>query len=337
LYHKYYFERPKQLSQQAWACLLFASYLYNHHLTHSTTLHVPTKNIKNKLTATITSPTAPNTCFCPEWEILHQAAILLHRQNTTISIPNPARREELDAILEEIISNTVQKNLRMASEQIYQIQSPYLTIQHKRITSHYSLMIRHALTAADATEYLQQKHLWTNKHFLDIQWHAHERALFILNGRIHKTITQLIHHWLPVNASHSKASINTTRLCPFCTSCDETQQHWLECQHQDLTNAWQRASDNITRKIRAYNKNIDTKLIRLLGLAVTAWRTTRKPKRPDFLPPTMYSLFDHQAAIGWNQIILGRFSKHWQFSTTHNNLSITAYIIRTVWIQVYVV
>jgi hypothetical protein len=28
LYHKYYFERPKQLSQQAWACLLFASYLY---------------------------------------------------------------------------------------------------------------------------------------------------------------------------------------------------------------------------------------------------------------------------------------------------------------------
>jgi hypothetical protein len=46
LYNKYYFERPKQLSRQECGCLLFASFLSNHHLTHPTTLHIATKTSK---------------------------------------------------------------------------------------------------------------------------------------------------------------------------------------------------------------------------------------------------------------------------------------------------
>jgi hypothetical protein len=144
LYNKYYFEKPKQLARNAWGCLLFASFQSNHHLTQPTTLHVSTKNIRNELQEITSQTIAPNNCFCPEWEIIHQAATLLQRNNTTISLPSQDRRDELEDILDEIISSTVQDNLLQKKEHIHEIQTPYLTIQHKRITCHYSVMIRHA-------------------------------------------------------------------------------------------------------------------------------------------------------------------------------------------------
>jgi hypothetical protein len=150
-------------------------------------------------------------------------------------------------------------------------------------------------------------------------------------GRQHKTIIQFIHGWLPVNASHSKTSAGTARLCPYCSSCDESQQHWLQCTHNELTILWKSAADTLARKLRKYNKNMDAKLVRLLGLAITDWRTTTSPSRPDFVTPNLYSLFDKQSLIGWNQILQGRFSKAWNISPSHDSISSTAYVVRIIW------
>jgi hypothetical protein len=124
------------------------------------------------------------------------------------------------------------------------------------------------------------------------------KGTYLFQFRQHKTIIQFIHGWIPVNASYSKASIGTARLCPYCTSCDKSQQHWLQCTHDKLTNMWKTAADNVARKLRKYNKNIDVKLIRLLSLAITEWRTTKSPARPAFVTPTLYALFDKQSLIG---------------------------------------
>jgi hypothetical protein len=83
----------------------------NHHLTQPTTLHVSTKSIRKELQEITLHTIAPNICFCPEWEIIHQAATLLESTNTTISLPSQDRREELEDILNDIISAAEQSTL----------------------------------------------------------------------------------------------------------------------------------------------------------------------------------------------------------------------------------
>ena len=134
-------------------------------------------------------------------------------------------------------------------------------------------------------------------------------------------------------------SIGTARLCPFCSSSDESQQHFLSCHHGDLQTLWKQASDNISRKLIRYNSSFNRTILRLIGLAVTTWKTTSSPARPDFLPQSLQSLFDQQSRIGWDQISQGRFAKTW---TTTKATSITkttqlAYVIHTIWKELYAV
>jgi hypothetical protein len=206
---------------------------------------------------------------------------------------------------------------------------------NNRKQTSYLRLLPHNTSCHDAIDYLTNKYNWTDRHFHNIQWRAHEKALAFFTGRRQRTIMQFIHGWLPGYAAHSKMSCGTARLCPYCTSCDETQQHWLQCQHIELNTLWKVASDNAIRKIGTYIRKIDVKLLCLLTLAITKWRTTKSPPRPDFLTPNLYALFDTQSQIGWDQIILGRFSKKWIFSTEQDNVTNTAYIIRTIWYQAH--
>jgi hypothetical protein len=73
LYNKYYFEKPKQLANNTWGCLLLASFQHNHHITQPTTLFVLNNTIRKKLNEITANNVAPNNCFCPEWEIIHLA------------------------------------------------------------------------------------------------------------------------------------------------------------------------------------------------------------------------------------------------------------------------
>jgi hypothetical protein len=130
--------------------------------------------------------------------------------------------------------------------------------------------------------------------------------------------------------------VGSARLCPYCNSCDETQQHFLNCTNERLQESWKRASDTVIRKLKVYDSNINHQLLRLIGLAITTWRTTKSPKRPTFLGKQFYSLFDKQAQVGWDQILMGRFSKSWTtVPTTSLDCRWLSYTIRTIWNQLY--
>jgi hypothetical protein len=127
-------------------------------------------------------------------------------------------------------------------------------------------------------------------------------------------ITQLIHHWLPVNDSYSINAIGTRHLCPYCQICKEDQQHCLTCPHPTPTKLWIHATNVVGRKLVNYNKSMHRKIIRLIQEAIITWRSNTQLQVPAWLQPKFQSLFAHLSIIGWNKniYILGHLSGAWQ-------------------------
>jgi hypothetical protein len=172
-----------------------------------------------------------------------------------------------------------------------------------------------------------------------VDWKSHGKALATIHGRRQKTITQFMYRWLPLSASHSLQAEGTGRLCPYCQQDDETHVHFLTCPHPEANQQWSGISDTIQSKLQKYNKNIDNTLIRLIRMAITHWRDTPRPPRPDFLPIQYHELFYQQSIIGWNHIIAGHFTTIW--STLQEQIhpatpsTWVCYCIRTMWHLIY--
>jgi hypothetical protein len=60
-----------------------------------------------------------------------------------------------------------------------------------------------------------------------------------------------------------------------------------------------------------YNSNVHHHLISLIRLAADKWRHVKKPIMPTFLDNKFHNLFVDQSSIGWNNIVMGRFTKTW--------------------------
>jgi hypothetical protein len=155
---------------------------------------------------------------------------------------------------------------------------------------------------------------------------------------MNKTTTQFIHKWLPLNASYSINAVDTVRLCPFCTTCEEDHQHFPECPHPGLNTLWQEAAISVKSKLRTYDKIVPNQLLLLIGLAITDWRNTPQPPKLEFLSQQFDNLFQHQSTIGWHHIINGRFSKTWYqhlWEDLHEGVQWITFAIKTIWNSIY--
>lgn len=186
--------------------------------------------------------------------------------------------------------------------------------------------------------FYQQKYTWNLSTIQDITWEAHHRALTHLNGRHYKTIQQFIHRWLPTNSSPSLYRIGTAKQCPYCCSQAETQDHFLSCKHTTLQQIWETSLQPAMKKIIKYNSNVHHHIISLIKMSVREWRYTKHPTMPTFLDPTFHTLFCNQSLIGWNHIIMGRFSNTWIKVLEPyciNPIHWIAYVTQVLWHHVY--
>ena len=77
----------------------------------------------------------------------------------------------------------------------------------------------------------------------------------------------------------------------------------------------------------------------MLTTAITQWRDTPRPPRPDFLPLQYHELFHQQSVIGWNHILAGHITTLW--STVQEQINPktpstwVCYFIRTLWQLIY--
>jgi hypothetical protein len=126
---------------------------------------------------------------------------------------------------------------------------PFLQIEAKSIINNIASTIRKHSREIEIQEYLCTKNKWTPTVFHTIMWKAHGHALQQFTGRTRQILIQFVHNWLPCNTSYSLQFMGQGRLCPICNSHEETQLHFISCEHSNIQIKWETAALNINERL----------------------------------------------------------------------------------------
>jgi hypothetical protein len=172
--------------------------------------------------------------------------------------------------------------------------------------------IRQATLSSDMHQYLQSKYTWDDSTIANIDWMIHGNALNSLPTRNRKTVTQLIHDWLPVCGHPGQANQQSNKLCPCCRTDTETQGHFMTCN--ETSDKWNTLINTILLPLETHFST----LTHIIRWALTHCRETNHPfptNSPEIpqscLRPQYTALIKAQSEIGWNQLIRGRWATQW--------------------------
>ena len=207
------------------------------------------------------------------------------------------------------------KHTRLPPTQLSHLSQTYnpphgaatLYINNELITSNITQHLRNAYSTQQYRTYLQNKYRWSDQTIETIDWQILSRALGRLKGNHKRIIQQFIHQWLPVNAHHGQAKINTARLCPHCRRNDETHEHFLFCPTD--SDKW---NEDITHILQKTEPQTPKHLYRILHDALQLRTTsTTHDLTTDDTPIDIYTLHLEQQRLGWNQLLCGRWTTQW--------------------------
>jgi hypothetical protein len=334
-------DNDRQLTLEAYACLIPTLYceslVHHQHTPPHIDIICATKQLQKRLIRSSAQDPSPTHTYLPDWDLtqaIYKAANKFRRPRYChLSSDSPNQIVEL---LSRLMNQHSDTSTWLTAEATYSV--PQLQIDSVRVASDYTQALRERHTSSPIFSYYNNKHGWDATIIDDICWTSHGKALTALPRRMHKTITQFLHKWLPLNASPSLNTIGTGRLCPFCTTCDEDHQHFLTCSHKQSVALWDEAASTVKARLISYDKQIHRHLINLIGLAITSWRGLSDPPVPDFLSPQFHDLFHRQSQIGWHHILYGRFSKAWKshlYDNHFENCSWITFTIKTIWNNIF--
>jgi hypothetical protein len=180
------------------------------------------------------------------------------------------------------------------------------------VSSEIKHTIRLAAQSTDLYQYLQTKYKWEGSTIDHIDWLVHGQSLQNLTTNQRKTITQLIHEWLPVNGHPGRALHQSSQHCTTCRSLVETQGHLLTCPN--TLEQWNIRFQKITEPLQA-TYPILTSILKW-ALINCQDNTTEIPNaipnaNYEDIHPHYTNLIQAQPDIGWEQIIKGRWATHW--------------------------
>jgi hypothetical protein len=188
-------------------------------------------------------------------------------------------------------------------------------LHKEEISINIAATVRNAASTGNIRHYMQNKYHWNKATIDNINWIAHAGALHNLPQNQRKTMTQLIHEWLPVNGHPGRQLNPINKLCPHCKQQIESQEHFFSCNSTSLI-----LDSKLTDIIDTIsNDTTNTELRPILHWALIKCRVDNKkyPITDNDIP--ILKLIQAQEAIGWNQVLKGRWSVEWvkQFETTN--------------------
>ena len=184
-----------------------------------------------------------------------------------------------------------------------QLQLPTGTVTHD---------IKQALKLARTIPPLQarlcHKHAWNQEEFNDIDWKSHGRALK-RHDEHRTTLTKYLHDWLPLGKKVHTYNKKYPESCPSCDEPVEDRDHFWRCP-AETRQAWKRACFRaIKQYLEKNNTAPDLQILLLDGMRTVLYH-------PDqILVPHHQSVHEvaaAQSALGWRQMLKGRFSKKWR-------------------------
>ena len=155
-----------------------------------------------------------------------------------------------------------------------------------------------------------KKSKWDQCTFGSVNWEAHGKAVKAsLPKRIQ--LTKFLHEALPTH-HHANLMDGGMRKCVACSTCDETTDHILRCSASSRV-SWR---THWWEAIESFNDAFATHplLRHLFRDAMRQWFDKDAPDNvsPVLFPPYVRQLIQRQNAIGWRQILRGRFASDWQ-------------------------
>jgi hypothetical protein len=100
-------------------------------------------------------------------------------------------------------------------------------MHNQEVSDNIENTLRQAAHLINMHTYLQTKYRWSDNTLANIDWTIHGSALQSFATRQRKTLTQLIHNWLPVNGHPGRANLPVNQGCPICKATRESQGHFL--------------------------------------------------------------------------------------------------------------
>ena len=181
-----------------------------------------------------------------------------------------------------------------------------LILQDSSVHSHFRSRLSSQFTAPDLTSYLKQRNDWTDAILPTINWAAHSTSLHKFPISHRPFLCKLIHRHLPLGKRLASWSSDHPSCCPSCGYPTEDHDHFLTCPARL---PW--VEERLTK--------LDEQLTRAHtypGLQIILMRQLRHILLGQPLPfppsdPRETELYDEQSAIGWHQILYGRFSNKW--------------------------
>jgi hypothetical protein len=179
---------------------------------------------------------------------------------------------------------------------------------------------------------MQTKYKWTDTATQGINWASHKQAVSSWTYPHHKEsltkspptfLRKFLHGWLATGKM--VARYNATLYPKECQSCQhpvEDQTHFLRC---NVRFDWQnKFRDSLCK--HSTNADTDPMPTEIMLEGIIRWLTETPYANLRRGMPTQYQeLHAQQAAIGWDQMLYGRWSEHWriiqQQHLYNNNIS----------------
>ncbi len=157
---------------------------------------------------------------------------------------------------------------------------------------------------------MQTKFLWNDEQYNSIQWPAFNLAFQRLAPNERQFISKITHEWLPLQASHIMAKAMDQQNCPSCLNNRETPEHFLQCPHPIWQGIWEEFQQGLQK---IYIKHNTPQPIQ--DIISEGYRLSRDPTRttPTHIANqiSVQEVVQHQANLGWKQLIYGRFTSAW--------------------------
>ena len=182
----------------------------------------------------------------------------------------------------------------------------FLITDKGTLTSDFSSKLRSRSTGPGLEAYIRSKNDWDQSIFDQVNWKVHGKAVKAMRPRrVH--LTKFLHDALPTFHFASLMD-GGTRKCIGCGCCDETTDHIFRCTAQ-LREQWRQTW---WQSVEEFHESHATHplLRHLFREAMSQWL---QPDTPDTVSPIIFPqdvrrLIQSQNAIGWHQILRGRFS-----------------------------
>ena len=273
----------------------------------------------------------PNSTMASEYDVLAEIRTAMHQLGPSQPVIDHIKGHQNEKKPWHKLTHAAQMNCR-ADALADQYLQEYPGVDRSRVsilptsgcqlhlakgTTTYDLKLKltHARTVPPLQNKLCEKNSWDRHVFGDINWTAHGQALKRLKQH-RKTLVQYFNDWLPVGKRIHRYNTKYPECCPSCTAQVEDTNHLMTCPASSR-DIWRKECRSTIRK--ALDENNTAHPIKELMMEGLTAMLHNHPVNTIKVDQAVADVAAAQNAIGWNQILKGRFSKLWA-STQNWNL-----------------